>query len=59
MPAIVSILFLSAFALGDEYHQKFVAGRNSDVLDTIADIIGALCVIALMSLRERRLSKSN
>ena len=56
MPALVSILFLTAFAWGDEYHQKFVAGRSSDVFDTIADIIGALCVIALLSLRARRQS---
>ena len=58
MSALISILFLIAFAWGDEYHQKFVAGRSSDVFDTIADIIGALCVIALLSLRSRRQSKT-
>ena len=36
-----SIVFCSLYGATDEWHQSFVAGRNSDSLDWLADTIGA------------------
>ena len=38
----LAILIASAYAASDEWHQLFVPGRNADVLDWIADTIGAV-----------------
>lgn len=40
------IAFLAAVAYGatDEFHQRFVAGRNSEIADWVADSVGAACV---------------
>jgi VanZ family protein len=39
--ALVSAAFCSAYGISDEWHQSFVAGRESDVTDWIADSVGA------------------
>lgn len=39
--ALVSTAFCSIYGLSDEWHQSFVAGRESDVIDWVADSIGA------------------
>ena len=38
---LITIAFCSLYALSDEWHQSFVPGRSSDVLDWIADTLGA------------------
>jgi len=38
---LVGIVFASLYAVSDEYHQSFVAGRTSDVADWFADTTGA------------------
>jgi VanZ family protein len=53
---LLSILFLSVFALLDEFHQSFVPGRHADVADLGTDIAGAFLVIAFMWIRRRRLA---
>ena len=35
------ILGAFLYALSDEFHQMFVAGRSSDILDAVADTTGA------------------
>ena len=52
---LLSLLFLSIFALLDEYHQSFVPGRHADIADLGTDILGAFLVISYMWLRRRRL----
>lgn len=48
----VSIVFCSLYGATDEWHQSFVAGRNSDSLDWLADTIGAgLAMLALYTAR--------
>lgn len=37
-----SVLFCSLFGVTDEWHQSFVEGRTADVLDWLADTLGAL-----------------
>ena len=47
--ALLSIAFCSLYGLSDEWHQSFVAGRESDITDWLADTIGA--VLAIFFLR--------
>jgi VanZ family protein len=39
--ALLSIAFCSLYGLSDEWHQLFVAGRESDSVDWLADTSGA------------------
>jgi VanZ family protein len=36
-----AVVIASAYGVSDEYHQLFVSGRSFDVLDMVADAIGA------------------
>jgi VanZ family protein len=45
---IISIIFCSLYGVSDEWHQSFVPGRSSDVLDWVADTIGATVAVMLM-----------
>ncbi|MDX8397738.1 MAG: VanZ family protein [Mariprofundaceae bacterium] len=40
--AIVTVLFTSLYGVSDEFHQSFVAGRDADIWDWLADTMGAL-----------------
>jgi VanZ family protein len=51
---LLSILFLSAFAVIDEYHQQFIPGRQADIADVATDLLGAVLVIVFLWLRHRR-----
>ncbi len=51
---LLSILFLSIFAVVDEYHQRFIPGRQADVADVATDLLGSVLVIVFMWLRHRR-----
>lgn len=42
-----ALLAVSAYGASDEWHQSFVPGRSTDVLDWTADTLGALLAIAL------------
>ncbi|MDQ6954603.1 MAG: VanZ family protein [Mariprofundaceae bacterium] len=43
--AAISIVFVSMYGITDEFHQSFVAGRNADILDWLADTIGGVCMV--------------
>ena len=55
MLALLSIAFCSLYGLSDEWHQSFVAGRESDITDWVADTIGA--VLAIYFLRNYEKAK--
>jgi VanZ family protein len=38
----LALVVASAYAGSDEWHQSFVAGRDSDIVDWVADTIGAV-----------------
>jgi VanZ family protein len=38
---LAGTLAASAYGISDEFHQAFVAGRDSEVLDWVADTVGA------------------
>lgn len=47
---IVTIMFCILFAFADEFHQLFVQGRNSSIIDVIIDSFGAIAAISAISL---------
>jgi len=50
--ALFSITFCSLYGISDEWHQSFVEGRSPDVIDWLADTIGAgLAVFSLYRLQ--------
>ena len=50
----ISTLIASLYGLADEIHQHFIRGRNSDVMDWVADSVGALIAAALVAWLSRR-----
>lgn len=54
---LVSFLLVGLFALGDEFYQKFVPDRVSELPDLIADLLGAITVLFLLWIRDRKKSR--
>ena len=50
----ISVLIASLYGLGDEIHQHFVPGRNSEALDWLADTLGALIAVSLLAWLSRK-----
>lgn len=48
-----AFIFSVVYGLLDEYHQKFVPGRDADFYDLLADAGGALFYIAIASMLQR------
>lgn len=40
-PVWIAMIFILAFAIGDEFHQSFVPGRFADSVDVFTDMAGA------------------
>jgi VanZ family protein len=38
----ISVLFAALYGLSDEFHQSFVAARQADALDWVADVAGSI-----------------
>ena len=45
---ILTVLFVAAAALGDEFHQSFVPSRGSSIVDVGYDFIGGVIAILLV-----------
>ena len=55
---LISLLIGASFAILDELHQKFIPGRQADVLDFTADFVGvALIQICFWVYHRKRLVK--
>ncbi|MBF0281656.1 MAG: VanZ family protein [Zetaproteobacteria bacterium] len=50
----VAWLFCLLYGLSDEWHQSFVPGRDADIWDWVADSTGALMMVCLLFLYQRR-----
>src|SRR5690606_15313616 len=53
----LGVLLAAGFGISDEIHQFYVPGRASEVLDLVADTVGALLgatVVAFLSRRTRK-----
>lgn len=48
IPALLGIAFCALYGLSDEWHQSFVAGRESDAADWLADTAGSMAAIGLL-----------
>ena len=55
----VSALFIITFAFLDELYQQLIPGRQTELLDIISDLIGALIVLTAIWLKSRRKSLKN
>jgi VanZ family protein len=54
-----SILIASLYGISDEIHQYFVPGREADVMDWVADTLGALmAVLAIAFVVKKRVGPS-
>ena len=54
---LLAVVMASAYGATDEVHQSFVPGRNADVLDWVADTLGAALgatAVATLALRRPR-----
>ena len=51
------LLFLLVFAAFDEYYQKFIPGRHSDLFDLLTDLGGASLVLILLAISRRKTAK--
>jgi len=45
---VASLLFCSLYGVSDEFHQSFIVGRDADVLDWLADTVGATLMLSFM-----------
>jgi VanZ family protein len=53
--AAISVTFCSLYGISDEWHQSFVEGRNSDLIDWLADTLGAsLAVLSIHYLTNKQ-----
>jgi len=48
------IAFASFYGISDEFHQSFVAGRNADVWDWLADTLGASLAAFILHYQAQR-----
>ena len=51
---LISFLLVGLFALGDEFYQRYVPDRVSELPDLIADLLGAIMVLFLLWIRDRK-----
>lgn len=47
-----TVLIAAVYGLSDEVHQRFVPGRDCDLMDLAADAVGASIVAAVALVRE-------
>ncbi len=50
MLMLLSVISASLYGISDEIHQHFVPYRDADILDVIADFLGAACGVYLYQL---------
>lgn len=56
---LLSLLFISIFAIIDEFYQRYIPGRDSDVLDIIFDLLGSILILfVLWRLAKRQKAES-
>jgi VanZ family protein len=48
----VSLLFVVAYSLSDEFHQSFVPSRTASIYDCMIDSVGGLLALVLLAVRK-------
>jgi len=51
---ILSLCFCSLYGVSDEFHQSYVPNREADILDWVADTLGALIALITIHLTKER-----
>jgi len=51
---LITMMFCSVYGVSDEFHQSFIAGRDADVWDWVADTTGASLCMLILHLRQRQ-----
>jgi VanZ family protein len=46
--AVIALVFVLGYALGDEFHQSFVPSRTASLGDVAIDVIGGICGVVWM-----------
>lgn len=46
--AAATVVFCSLYGISDEWHQSFIIGRDAEMLDWVADTIGAAVAMQLL-----------
>jgi VanZ family protein len=49
----VSLLFVIAYSLSDEFHQSFVPSRTASIYDSMIDTLGGLTALVFLAIRRR------
>jgi VanZ family protein len=49
----VSLLFVVAYSLSDEFHQSFVPSRTASIYDSLIDSLGGLTALVFLAIRWR------
>lgn len=52
--SFISLCFCSLYGLSDEWHQSYVPGRDADVMDWIADTLGATLALCIIFFRKNK-----
>jgi len=53
--AVLSIFLIALFAISDEWHQYFVPGRMTDLVDFLFDSLGSMVGVLLYSFKTLRI----
>lgn len=48
--AVVTILLVTLYGAGDEFHQRYTPGRTCDIADAVADLTGAALAMLIVYL---------
>ncbi|HEX2787912.1 MAG TPA: VanZ family protein [Ignavibacteria bacterium] len=54
-----AVLFTLLYGITDEIHQMYTPNRSSDVLDVVADFLGALVIYLIIKLYLKKTSKAD
>ena len=54
---IMSFVFLSVFAVIDEFYQRYIPGRYFDIFDILIDLLGAFLVLLILGKRLKTLNR--
>jgi VanZ family protein len=56
-PFLAAFVIAGLYAVGDEWHQSFVPGRNGTTIDVLIDCLGATMMLLVLKRGRRRHSR--
>lgn len=58
LPILATGVIVALFAVADETYQRLIPGRSADPMDVVADISGALVILAVVFVKNRTRQKT-